>query len=745
MVRISKKFKMTKTIIVSNRLPVDLKIKANKIEIRSSIGGLATGLSSVHSQGKSLWIGWPGLTVEQMDTIHKEKVDNSLKQLNCVAVPLSNEDLSGFYFGFSNKSLWPLFHYFLEYTEYQPEQWSTYKKVNEKFAETVLNHTNEGDTIWIHDYQLLLLPKILCDRNPSVTIGFFLHIPFPAFEIFRTCPWREELLQGMLGANLIGFHTYDYAQHFLNSAKRILDLQVQFNEIAYDNRTIKVDTFPMGIDYNNFYNSALEHLKGKNIKKSDLMQHLIEYRNNYPDSKMILSIDRMDYTKGIPNRINAFGYFLEKYPQYIGKVRLVMLAVPSRANVRQYRKLKKETDELVGRINGKFASIDWTPIWYFYRSMPFENLIDLYANAQVALITPLRDGMNLVAKEYIATRTNKDGVLILSEMAGAASEMQEAIIVNPNNADQVSDALHRALEMPQKEQVMRIEALQSRLSKYTVEKWASDFMKQLSDSSHPTALTSQGELLDKAALEKMKIKFKTAHNRLFFLDYDGTLVNFNESPENASPDKTLYELLDRINENSNTEVVIISGRSRTSLEKWFSHKKYTLITDHGIWIRKVDEEWKKLENPKIEWKEIIRPVIEKFVDRTPGSFLEEKEYSLAWHYRKADADLSEVRMRELKILLTGLVTDNGLSVLNGNKVLEVKNSIVSKGRAVSNLSINTDTFIFAAGDDYTDESMFETLPQNAITIKVGIAETHAKYYVQNVFVLRNLLKNFESR
>ncbi|WP_026714859.1 bifunctional alpha,alpha-trehalose-phosphate synthase (UDP-forming)/trehalose-phosphatase [Flavobacterium daejeonense] len=736
---------MTKTIIISNRLPVDLKIKAKKIEVRPSVGGLATGLSTVHRQGKSIWIGWPGLTIEEIGTVYKEKIKEALKPLNCVAVQLSDKDVSGYYFGFSNKSLWPLFHYFLEYTEYQPEQWTTYKEVNEKFAETVLNNCNDGDTIWIHDYQLLLLPKILRDRNPTLTIGFFLHIPFPAFEIFRTCPWRKELLQGMLGANLIGFHTYDYAQHFLNSAKRIVDIQLHFNEITYDNRTIKVDSFPMGIDYYHFYNTALDHLKGKYIKKSDLKQHLMEYRNNHPDRKMILSIDRMDYTKGIPNRIHAFGYFLEKYPQYIGKVRLVMLSVPSRANVPQYRKLKKETDELVGRINGKFATIDWTPIWYFYRSMPFENLIDLYTNAQVALITPLRDGMNLVAKEYIATRTKKDGVLILSEMAGAASEMQEAILVNPNNADQIAEALHTALEMPLKEQIVRMEVLQSRLSKYTVEKWASDFMKQLNDSSIPKVLNSPSELLDRTALEKMKLKFKTAPNRLFLLDYDGTLVHFKLNPENAIPDQKLYELLDGINKNNNTEVAIISGRSRRSLAKYFAHKKYTLITDHGIWIRKIDEEWKKIENPKTEWKDSIRPIIVCFVDKTPGSFLEEKEFSLAWHYRKAEAHLAEIRMRELRIVLSGLVTDSELSILNGNKVLEVKNSIVSKGRAITNLDLDADNFIFVAGDDYTDESMFEMLPPNAISIKVGNTETLAKYHVQNILALRNLLKNFESQ
>ncbi|MBF6640288.1 bifunctional alpha,alpha-trehalose-phosphate synthase (UDP-forming)/trehalose-phosphatase [Flavobacterium sp. J49] len=734
----------TKTIIVANRLPIEFKISSNTIEIKPSVGGLATGLNTVHKQGKSLWVGWSGLAEEQLNDVHKEKIRELASQAKCVTVSLKEKEIEEFYFGFSNKALWPLFHYFLEFTTYEPEQWETYVKVNEQYADAVLQHAADGDKIWIHDYQLLLLPKMLRDRRPSLSIGFFLHIPFPAFEIFRTCPWREELLQGMLGADLIGFHTYDYVQHFLNSVRRILGLTVKFNEIMQHNRTIKADSFPMGIDYNNFYNTAQLHKHRNNREVSEIMSKLNEHIINYPDSKLILSIDRMDYTKGIPNRIRAFEYFLEKYPQYLGKVRLMMLAVPSRSNVPQYRKLKKDTDELVGRINGKFATIDWTPIWYFYRSMPFDDLIDLYSFSQIALITPLRDGMNLVAKEFIATRTKSDGVLILSEMAGAASEMHEALLINPNNADQFAAALHQALEMSPEEQKTRILALQKRLSRYTVDKWALDFIKSLNETCQTTTEHSISKLLDKLIMNKMLTEFKTAKNKLFLLDYDGTLVNFRGNPENASPDIGLYDLLDNINKNTNTEIVIISGRGRDSIEKWFGHKNYTLITDHGIWIRRKDKEWLQLEDPKTEWKEIIRPIMESFVDRTPGAFVEEKKYSLAWHYRKADPDMAEIRMRELKILLTGFVSENGLSVLDGSMVLEVKNNIVNKGRAVLNLISGTQAdFIFAAGDDHTDEFMFEVMPNNAYTVKIGRSESIALYYVNDIADIRSLLANFE--
>lgn len=731
---------MNKTILVSNRLPLEFKIVSDQIEIKPSVGGLATGLKSVHAAGNSLWIGWSGLTDEQLGERFKDIVAVAAQKERCYTVSLDEKDVRDFYLGFSNKTLWPLFHYFPVYTEYEPEQWLAYKKVNEKFAESILAQANEGDVIWIHDYHLLLLPQMLRKRNPSLTIGFFLHIPFPAFELFRMCPWREELILGLLGADLIGFHTYDYVQHFLNSVKRISGIPVKFNEIMYQGRNIKVDSFPMGIDYKKYNDSALLH-QNPNRDKSSLLIHLEEHAKRHPQSKLILSIDRMDYTKGIPNRIKAFEYFLEKYPQYIENVQLLMLAVPSRSDVPQYGKLKKETDELVGRINGKFATVDWTPVLYFYRSMPFDNLIDLYTFADIGLITPLRDGMNLVIKEFVATRIHQDGVLIISEMAGVASELHEALQINPNSREQFADTLKQGIEMPVAEQQSRIKAMQKRLSRYTVEKWAQDFMTALNNPiTENDAVVCKR--LNKEHQDKLLTAFAQAKKRLLLLDYDGTLINFIDNPQEAAPDPALYELLDRLSENENTEVTIVTGRDKETIEKWFGHKNYTLITDHGVWIRR-NYRWKQLEHPLDQWKEHIKPIIESFVDRTPGTFVEEKKYSLVWHYRKADPDMAEVRVRELKILLMGLVADNGLSVMSGDKVLEVKDQVVNKGKTVSKL-LNKDAFdfIFAVGDDITDEYMFVELPVSSHTVKVGTGETIANYYVQQPQDLRRLLQLF---
>ncbi len=730
---------MNKTIIISNRLPLKVNIDNGKLNIEPSVGGLATGLKTVHNDGNSLWIGWSGLTEEEMDEHQAEEVRKLVKEAKCDSVSLTQNDLENFYYGFSNRTLWPLFHYFMEFTEFEKEYWESYKTVNQKFADKVLEHVEDGDTIWVHDYQLLLVPKLIKDKKPNTTIGFFLHIPYPSYEIFRTFPWREELLEGMLGADLIGFHTYDYERHFLSSVKRILRLDVNFNEITYHDRIVKVDSFPMGIDYDKFHDSAI---KQKSEENSELQKRLNEHIDSSPDARMILSIDRMDYTKGIPNRIRAFEYFLNKYPEYKEKVRLIMLAVPSRENVPQYQKLKRDTDELVGRVNGEFSTVSWTPIWYFFRSMPFNNLIDLYSSSHVAMITPVRDGMNLVAKEYVATRTEQDGVLILSEMAGASKEMNEAMLINPNNFEEIADTLKYALEMPLEEQKSRMKILQKRLKRYTVEKWAEEFMKSLQATKHLGAVI-EASRLDEEVQERMYSGFAQAENRLFLLDYDGTLAGFKDNPKEASPDQQLYELLDTLNSNPKNDVVIISGRDRETFTEWFGNKDYKLITDHGVWLKTKDTDWEALERLKNDWMENIKPILETFVDRTPGTFIEEKKYSLAWHYRKADPELAQIRVIEIDTVLTSLTSNNDLTVLKGNKVIEIKSSSVNKGRASSRLlSANNYDFMFCIGDDWTDEYMFQELPETAYTVKVGFKKTAAKYYVKNTDEVRVVLNKF---
>ena len=733
---------MGKTIIISNRLPVQLQISNGSITAVPSVGGLATGMKSVHSNGDSLWIGWSGLTKEETPEPLESAIDKALAENGSSKVVLTKEEVEGFYFGFSNRTIWPLFHYFLEYSEFELDSWNTYKKVNQKFADAILEKANDEDTIWIHDYQLMLVPQMVREKRPGISIGFFLHIPFPSYEIFRTMPWRKEVLEGLLGADLIGFHIYDYERHFLSSVRRLMGLEVSFNEIYLHNRLVKVDSFPMGIDYKKFHDAAREKWNKPSNKSTQLQQKLNAHKKTDPENKFFLSIDRLDYSKGIAKRLNAFEYFLNKYPQYREKVRLIILAVPSRSNVPQYQLLKREIDELVGRINGKFSTVNWTPIWYFYRSMPFENLIDLYTSSDIAWLTPLRDGMNLVAKEYIATRIDQTGVLILSEMAGSANEMNEALLINPNNFEQIADTLHLAINMPLKEQKERNAALQNRLQRYTVEKWATSFMKSLLAQKDLEAFHVSRKLTENQ-IEKLKETYTNSNKRLLFLDYDGTLTGFKNNPKDAKPDAELYALLDTLHASKNTELYLISGRDKETFSEWFLHKEYNMIVEHGLWMSKAGQPFELLENVKSDWMPKIRPVLESFVDRTPGSFIEEKNYSLAWHYRKADPDFGNLRATELNTVLTSLIGTDNLSILNGNKVTEVKSSNVNKGRAaVRILHQDTYDFIFAIGDDWTDEYMFQELPENSVTVKVGRQKTVAKYFVENIEGVRKILKSF---
>ncbi len=735
---------MSKTIIISNRLPLQLKIRDNGIETTPSIGGLATGMKSVHSDNDSIWIGWSGLTEEEFNLELKNQVTAALQKHDCVGVPLTENDIDGFYYGFSNNTLWPLFHYFMEYTQFEKNTWETYKSVNQKFADVVLQNLEDGDTVWIHDYQLLLLPELIRQKKPDASIGFFLHIPFPSYEVFRTIPCREELLKGMLGADLIGFHTYDYERHFLSSVQRILGYEINFNNIHLDNRIVKVDSFPMGIDYDKFHDAAVSHNQKEKKDKTEIQQeidkHLKEGSNK---AKLILSIDRLDYTKGIANRLRAFEYFLDKHPEFKGKARLVMLAVPSRANVPQYQLLKNEIDQLVGRINGKFAEVSWTPIWYFYRSLPFENLIDLYTSSEVALLTPIRDGMNLVAKEYIASQVDKKGVLILSEMTGASNEMSEALIINPNNFEEIADTLKFALEMPEEEQIKRNSALQKRLKRYNVEKWANDFIEALDGIKHDTKKYTLKKINTKVRNE-IAANYNAAKSKILFLDYDGTMVPFEKLPENAKPTQRVFDILDALHNQSNTKVIIITGRDRDTIQEWFGHKDYTLITEHGAWLKESNKDWELMERVDNKWFEAIAPILESFTDSTPGSLVEEKRYSLAWHFRNVDPDLGKKRANSLKTTIQQLIANHNLEILEGDKVLEIKVSGVSKGKSASKmLSEKEYDFIFAIGDDWTDEHMFKELPNTAYTVKVGLKKTVAQYYVEDIDQVYNLLTAFD--
>ncbi|NOU61530.1 bifunctional alpha,alpha-trehalose-phosphate synthase (UDP-forming)/trehalose-phosphatase [Marinifilum caeruleilacunae] len=734
---------MNRIHIVSNRLPVSINVENDHIELVPSVGGLATGMRSVYKEYNGKWIGWPGLPSDDLNEELQSNIDEKLIEEDCVSVHLSKEEIDLYYDGFSNRTIWPLFHYFAQYIDYSPELWDAFVSVNQKFADKALETLEEGDTIWIHDYQLLLVPEMIKSQKPGVTVGFFLHIPFPSFEVFRILPWRKELIQGMLGADLIGFHTFDYQRHFFSCVRRLMGYEISFNEIHIEDRIVIVDSFPMGIDYDKFRDAAIQTFQKPLQEKSKLHRELEKYFLVSPNRKLILSIDRLDYSKGIPNRLQAFAKFLEEYPEFIGKVTLIMLAVPSRGTVEHYINLKREVDELVGNVNGRFGSINYTPVWYFYRSLPFENLIELYSSCDVALVTPVRDGMNLVAKEYVASRTNRTGVIILSEMAGVSKEMGEALMINPNNTGEIAQSIYQALTMPLEEQRERMIYLQDRIKRYDVFKWSSEFVKSLRKVEKLQS-SIYAKKVNTSILEKIKTEYANSQKRSIFLDYDGTLTGFKKNPNDAKPDEELHKILYQLEEDPKNVITIISGRDRESLENWFDGHKINLIVEHGVWIKKYNKEWKMLANANDTWKPSIRPILETFVDRTPGSFIEEKNYSLVWHFRKSEPEQGELRANELKDELTTMIANHNLEILEGNKVIEVKSGGINKGMASLQFLQNQNfDFILALGDDWTDEYMFRELPDTAITIKVGLKHTAARYKVDSVSKVRSLLSNLE--
>lgn len=715
-------------VIVSNRLPY--KGNATTGAVERSAGGLATALGPLSDRMDSSWVGmWDPAGASD------EEYERMLQEHHCVPVHLTSKERKGYYDGYSNSTVWPLFHGFTQFANFDEDTWKAYQRVNRKFCDAVLSVAKPDDTIWVQDYQLLLLPAMLREKLPNASIGLFLHIPFPTYETFRALPQRREILEGMLGADLIGFHTYDYVRHFLSSLTRILGVENHFGTIWADARMVKADVFPLGIDYKKFADA------GKS-EKTERIAHEMLGTMRHADTKTMLSVERLDYTKGIANRLVAYEEFLQRYPEWREHVTLNIITVPSRESVPSYKHLKARIDQLVGRINGRFATTSWQPIYYYYQSMPFEKLVAFYRESDVMLVTPLRDGMNLVAKEYLAVHDGGPGVLILSEMAGAARELGDAVIVNPYDKNELVESMRQALTMPEPEQRRRNALMQKRLRRYTSSKWAETFLNSLSDVKKQQGETRVRRVTSEVRAEAADA-FSKAPKRAVILDYDGTLVPFVDDPAAASPDDELRALLSRLAADERNEVVLASGRDKATMEKWFADLGVQMIAEHGAWVRDTpDGQWRQRTAVGSAWKDRIRPVLQQYTDLTPGSLLEEKEYSLVWHYRACQRELAERRINEMRTGLSDLAESMGLEMVEGNKIIEVRVAGVDKGSAIMGwLDAHPCDFVLVAGDDTTDEDMFRAASQDDIwTVKVGNGPTGASYRVRDCYAMRALLK-----
>ncbi|MBV8585506.1 MAG: bifunctional alpha,alpha-trehalose-phosphate synthase (UDP-forming)/trehalose-phosphatase, partial [Verrucomicrobia bacterium] len=668
-------------------------------EITRSSGGLVAALEGLpKEQFQATWIGWPGtgFADERQRTTFAEKLSG---EYGCVPVFLSDEQTAGFYEGFSNSSLWPLLHYLPIFLRYEPAWWEQYRKVNELFAEKVLEVSRPGDLIWVHDYQLMLVPAILRAANPNLKIGFFLHTPFPAHEVFRCHPRRRELVAGMLGANLIGFHAFGYLRHFCGSVRRILRIETELTHIAMGDHTAELGVYPIGINAPKFQET---------LESKEFQQRRQQFRQAHDGKRIVVSVERMDYTKGILHRLEAIDTFLSQCKQ-IDEILFVFVSVPSREGIEEYKQLVAEVESRVGQLNGKYATLLGSPIHFIHGAIPFVDLCAMYAAADIAVVTPLMDGMNLVAKEFVACQQDNAGLLILSEFAGAAEELFNAILVNPYDSAGVAEAMRQALAMSIKERRSRALPMRDHVLQYDARHWARSFI------NHLTSITVNKPSTEAENIDELQKQFTTlsATDRkvALFLDYDGTLREIERDPGAAIPTRDIKSLLDRLSQRPNLEVTVLSGRSQSDLEDFLGDQPIRLVAEHGAaWRLPASKEWERLDkNLNYDWKDKLLPILRTYQQSTPGSSIEEKHSSLVWHYRKADEEFGAWKANRLTQELAALTANHPIKVLHGRKMVEVSAGENNKGAIVARVVEQNGPFaaVCCAGDDSTDENMFE--------------------------------------
>ncbi len=718
---------MNSMIIISNRLPVTI-----GKTIEKSSGGLVYSMEGLTDDYDLKWIGWAGGVVS--DPAEREKIADELaERFNYIPIFLSKQDADEYYTGFANSSLWPLLHYISPYARYEERWWQTYQKINRLFADTVLDLVQEGDTVWVHDYHLMMVPAYLRQKRPDLKIGFFLHTPFPSYELFRCHPNREELLEGLLGANLIGFHTFGYLRHFRSTILRLLGLESEIDYVPREGHKTRIGVYPIGINAAKFL---------RELQSDEYIRCYNEYKENYQGKKIVLSVERLDYTKGIPRRLDAIERYLSETDQRDDIV-FIFINIPSRESVPEYQKLLEELQGKVGYINGKYATIGNVPVHFIHKSVDFSELCALYSLADVAMVTPLIDGMNLVAKEYLVCQRESVGALILSEFAGAAQELPNTFIVNPYNINEVAQSLKKALRLTQEEKQKMVKPMKDRVIKYDAGYWADSFFKDL-------AAEVDREQLPSLASETKNISIETigallqAKNTAFFLDYDGTISELKRKPEYAVPDNEIKELFARLENQKNLDVYLISGRKKEDMDQWFSGYRFNLIAEHGYCYKHHNAAQWIVFDPQadLSWKNQIIDIFQLYTGMTPGSSIEEKTSSVVWHYRNSDPEFGNWKAIQLVAELYEMLSNLPVEIHHGQKIVEVGSMQLNKGIVLAHfVHLNKYDAVLCAGDDETDESMFRYADgAEMFSIKVGNgADTTAKFRVSGPKAFRAFL------
>lgn len=708
-------------ITVANRLPFSLSADGN--QIRQSSGGLVSALSGVKGSGERIWIGCAPDGLSRDDWPRVQKILSTAEQAwRYHPVFIEDALYDSYYNGFCNDVLWPLLHYHSELAAFDTAHWSSYQQVNERIAQEIHALVEDDDLIWIHDFHLFSLPKLLKQLNPCLRIGFFLHIPFPSSELFRQLPVREELLRSILASDLVGFHDYSYLQHFCASVLRLLGLESEFLAIRHKEHVTRLGVFPVSIDTDRFLRNARDP-KVRSLSQQMSRSHFV-----------FLGVDRLDYMKGLDLKLKAFRTLLRKFPQYREKVSLVQVAVPTRQGVPVYMKLASDTARLVGEINGEFSTPTWSPVHYIHSSVTGDQLAALYRSADALLVSSKRDGMNLVALEYVASQDEeRPGVVLLSEFTGASSTMSHALPINPWDLEATARQMRIAMEMPRQEKIFRQKAMQDYLRRYTATDWAESFIGELEKQTStprvgPEPISLEAPFIDRLAHRLTESKPVRV---VLFLDYDGTVVPIEASPELAVLPPATKRELRRLTRYPWLDLVVISGRDSRFLERELSGVPVGIAAEHGAKFMDRDTgKWRRrILCSRTSWYPSALKIMSDYSARVPGSQIEKKHFSIAWHYRQSPQDYAEVQARKLAQELELGLANLPVGILRGKKVIEVRAIEADKGvfaRAYLE-TLGENVISLAIGDDRTDEDLFTALKGRGTSIFVGHGASQADY------------------
>ena len=726
-------------VVVANRLPVDAHTEPDgSVRWVTSPGGLVTAMESVmRGVDSGAWVGWAGSPGEAPEPFEADG-------MQLYPVDLSAEEVRAYYEGFSNGTLWPLYHDVIADPVFHRTWWDTYREVNERFATAAAQVASPGATVWVHDYQLQLVPTMIRTQRPDLRIGFFNHIPFPPFELFAQLPKRNQVLRGLLGADLVGFQRERDALNFLTCVRQLLGHAHSHHDITVPGigsepaRTVTARAFPISID-----TQAVSAL----AEDPEVIERARELRRELGDpKKVVVGVDRLDYTKGIRHRLKAWGELLNDGAIDPHDAILVQVATPSRERVDAYRQLRDEVELTVGRINGDFAPIGRPAISYMHRSFDRREMTALYRAADVVLVTALRDGMNLVAKEYVASRPDEQGVLVLSEFAGAADELRAAILVNPHDIDELKTAILHALAMPEDEQRTAMQSLRRQVLDNDVQGWAQSFLGELEakgrpdePAAAPLVRLAQGSAPSAEELDAALTAFASTPRILVASDFDGVLAPIVADRDAAAADPQALSALRELAESEGVNVALVSGRALQDLDaRTGMPLSVVLVGSHGAEVGALphdmnagtlDGDALRMHEDDQRLLQSITATLEQIATKHPGAEVEVKPASAVLHTRNARGR-GRINATEAALEYARSLPD--VKVTPGKEVVEFSVVDSSKGEAIATLAraCAADAWLYL-GDDVTDESAFERLGDHDLGIKVGAGDTAATFRVDS--------------